>query len=721
VKATRPTWCGLCHARCGLLMDFENGRAVAVRGDPEHPVNQGRTCSRGRMILEHLYNEDRLDVPLRRVGRRGSGKWERVSWNAALDEIAERLADLKARFGAETAAVTRGTYRTYEWDFARFLNLFGSPNRTGANPVCYCPSVVVETAICGSMPDPDISRARCVVIWGSCRSTSSPVTIWHALRKARERGARFITVDPRHTPEAEMSDLWLPVRPGTDPVLMLGWIHIICSEQLWDREFVEQWTIGFEELRRLAAEFPPERVSRITGIPEDDIVAAARLYATTKPAAFAWGFGVDKIGPNAQASAHARSILRAITGNLDVAGGDLFGNAPRTTKIVSNLDMEKNEALPPEQRAKLIGGSQHPLFSFAAWDRHAAAVNGLPKDYLTPTDTATAVVGPPREIFNAMITGKPYPVRALFTYAANPLLTLADPRRTQEALQALDLLVVMDYYLTPTAASADFVLPAASTVERDDLTVHGTSCFALPRALAPLAERRSDYELWMELGRRLGQTEHWPWDSAREVCEYRLAPAGLSFDDLIRQRAVLDTAEPGRSRQLGFGTPSGKVELRSSIFDALGCDPLPHPLPVAETDEQFPLILITGSNFNPMYHSEQRQWPSARARCPDPLVSVHPDTAAELGIVAGDWVRILTAHGSIRQRAELSDLVSPHIVDTQHGWWYPERKEDDPLGGFLESNCNVLVSDAPAHCSPGTGGWTQSGIPCRLEREDRLD
>lgn len=716
MKETRPTWCGLCHARCGLLMDFENGKATGVRGDLRHPTNRGRTCRRGRLMLEHLYNENRLDYPLRRAGERGRGNWRRIGWDEALDEIAGRLADLRDRYGAETVALTRGTYRTYEWDYTRFFNLFGSPNHTGANPVCFCPSVVVETAICGAMPSSDLSRAGCVVVWGSCRSTSAQVTVWHSLCAARKRGARFITVDPRRTPEAEMSDIWLPVRPGTDPFLMLGWINVICEEGIWDREFVDRWTIGFEELRELAAGFPPERVAEITWTPKEDIVAAARLYATTKPATLVWGYGLDKIGPNAQASAHARCILRAITGNLDVAGGDLIGNAPRAIKVVSNLQMEKNEELSGEQRAKLIGGRRHPLFSYAAWDRCAAALSGLPDEYLSPPDTATTVVGPPREIFKAIVTGDPYPVRALFSYAANPLLTLANPRRTMEALNALDLLVVMDYYLTPTAAMADFVLPAAGTVERDDLEVSGSGCIALPRAMPPLAERRSDYELWMELGRRLGQAEHWPWDTAREVCEYRLAPAGLTFGELVRQRGFFDTAEPGRSRQLGFGTPSGKVELRSSVFSELGCDPLPRPVPVAEPSARFPLILITGSNFNPMYHSEQRQWPSARAERPDPLVSIHPETAAALGIADGDWVRIETEHGAIRQRAHYSAEMSPRMVDTQHGWWFPERK-GDPLGGFLESNCNVLVSDDPAFCAPGTGGWAQSGLPCGVKRE----
>lgn len=716
MKETRPTWCGLCHARCGLLMDFDNGKAVAVKGDPDHPTNKGRICGRGRLMLEHLYNEKRLDHPLRRTGKRGSGAWKRVTWEEALDEIANRLAKLRDKHGPETMALTRGTGRTYEWDYARFMNLFGTPNRTGANPVCYCPSMVVEAAIIGAMPHPQMSKADCIAVWGSCRSTSSPITTWQKLREAKKRGARIITVDPRRTPEAEMADIWLPVRPGTDAYLMLAWIHVICRENLWDQEFVEKWTLGFGALREHAAKFSPKAVAKITRIPEIDIVASARLYARTKPAAFMWGYGVDKSGPNAQAGAHARACLRAITGNLDVTGGDRMGNAPIASRIISNEAMEKNDALSAAQRAKLVGGERHPLFSFHAWDRHAAAVGRLPDEYLTPVDTASSVVGPPREIFNAISTGRPYPITALFSYAANPLLTLADPKRTLQALEALDLLVVMDFYMTPTAAMADFVLPAASPVERDDLTVTGSGCIAHPRALDPLAERRSDYELWMELGRRLGQAEHWPWDTVREVCDYRLAPANLTFEQVVNRQGCFESVEAGRSRQQGFGTPSGKVELRSTTFADLGCDPLPEPKPVAESTVKFPLILITGSNFNPMYHSEQRQWPTARAQCPEPLVSIHPETAAELDIAEGDWVVIETALGRIRQRARFSDRLAKDTVDTQHGWWFPER-DDDPMGGFLESNCNALVSDAPDRCAPGTGGWAQSGLLCRVSRE----
>jgi anaerobic selenocysteine-containing dehydrogenase len=695
------------------LLEFENGRAVRVRGDAPRSANSGRICQRGHLMLEHLYNPERLDYPLRRIGKRGAGRWQRISWDEVLDEIAERLADLRDRFGPETVALSRGTDRTYHWDYARFFNLLGSPNITGANPVCFCPSLAIESLLCGDMPQPDLSHTACAVIWGSCRSTSAPVTIWPALQDVRRRGARIITVDPRRTPEAEISDIWLQIRPGTDAIMMLAWIDLICREELYDKEFVTNWTVGFDEVRQLAAAYPVERAAEITWVPADEITAAAHLYATTRPAAITWGFGLDKGGPNAQPSAHSRLILRAITGNLDIVGGDRIGRAPSAPPVVSNLAMSKTEALMKTQRDKILGGRDHPLFSYAAWDRLAATLAKFPDDYLQPAEPFEIVTAAPRAAFAAMATGRPYPVRVLFCQAANPLLTLADPRRTAAALRSLDLLVVMDYYLTPTAAFADFVLPAACTVERDDMKVFGSGCIGYPRGLDPLAERRSDYELWMELGRRLGQAAEWPWDNAREVCDYRLAPAGLTFDELVEKGGIFVPDQAGRSRQFGFGTPSGKVELRSQVFADLGLAPLPVPPEVVHHDPDYPYILITGSNFNPMYHSEQRQWPTARAAYPDPLVSVHPESAAALGVSEGDEVQLETRLGAIRQRVRFDDRLDPRVIDTQHGWWFPERR-NDPLRGFLEANCNVLVSDEPEACSAGTGGWQLTGIPCRI-------
>lgn len=713
----RPTWCGLCHSRCGLLVGFEGDRAVSVRGDPEHPIGRGRTCERGRLMLEHLYHPDRLDRPLRRVGPRGSGRFEPVGWDEALDAVAGRLAVLRDESGPETLAFARGTYRSYHWEARRFLNLFGSPNLTGANPICHCPSVVMDTALLGAMPSPDLERTRCMVVWGSARSMSSPVTQWGAIRAARERGAKLIVVDPRRTKEATLADLWLPARPGSDAALVLGWLHVIFEEGLYDRAFVHAHTVGFAALRERARHYPPERVAGLTWLPEQLVVDAARLYATSPPAVITWGQGLDKLGPNTDAALHARAALRAVTGNLDVPGGECLGAGGRAARVLSGEALELNERLPASQRAKLLGASRHPLFSFEGWELTHASAARLPPGLVQRAESAKTVTAAPNAVFEAMLTGAPYPVRALLVQAANPVMTLADPRRTLAALHRLDLLVVMDYYLTPTAALADYVFPAACTVERDDLALRGPLLAALPRALAPLAERRTDYALWQGLGRRLGQEADWPWEDMREVLDHRLAPLGLTFAELCDRRAIFDPPEVGRFREEGFATPSGKVELRSSVLRDLGLPDLPEHRPLESPDPEFPLLLITGSAFNPMYHSEQRQWPSARALRPDPLVTLHPSTAASLGLQKGDWVLVETPLGSVRLRLRVMDKVHPGMADAQHGWWFPEASpEGEAPFDCLASNINALVTDDPACCGQGTGAWQQTGLPCRVRR-----
>jgi thiosulfate reductase/polysulfide reductase chain A len=232
----RKGWCGPCHVRCGMQVQFENGRAVKVQGDPNNPISRGALCRRGQLILEHLYNPARLNFPLKRAGRRGEGKWQQITWDQAMDEIAEKLAKLRDRYGAETLAFSRGTHRTYGWAMKRFLNLFGSPNMTGANIICMCPSHTVEWSTYGSFAMQDTGNARCIVIWGYQPSQSYPITDWRALHDAKSRGAKIIVVDPRRTSEAEMADLWLQVRPGTDVALMLTWLKIIIDENLYDRE-----------------------------------------------------------------------------------------------------------------------------------------------------------------------------------------------------------------------------------------------------------------------------------------------------------------------------------------------------------------------------------------------------------------------------------------------------------------------------------------------------
>jgi thiosulfate reductase / polysulfide reductase chain A len=533
-------------------------------------------------------------------------------------------------------------------------------------------------------------------------------------------------IDPRRTREARFADLGLPIRPGTDVALMLAWLHLIIEEGWYDRDFVERWTTGFDDLRAAVAPYTPERVAAITWLSPEQVCESARCYATTKPAVIPWGFGLDKQGVNATQTARARCLLRALSGNLDVPGGEILGHAEPIGKIVGNDVMELNEALPPAQRAKQLGVDEYPFFGFPGWARNAAANRRLPAGYMAPPRADTTCVAHERAVFDAVLTGRPYPITAMISLASNPLLALPNARRTYAALKSLQLYVAVDYYLTPSAALADYVFPAASTLERTELWLTSGFCMACPKGIGPLFERRDDFQFWRGLAIRLGQAEHWPWQTVEEVWDYRLAPLGVTFAELLARNGLFSEREYRRYERFGFGTPSGKVELRSSTFEALGCEPLPvYPEPAkspaanSELAREYPLVLITGSRFMPMYHSEQRQITAARARILDPQMALHPETALALGLEEGTWARVLTPQGSIRMRVRFSDAMDRRMVDVQHGWWFPERPAAEPeLFGVFASNANVLCPDSAAFCSPEIGSWPHTALLCRVERED---
>jgi len=381
-----------------------------------------------------------------------------------------------------------------------------------------------------------------------------------------------------------------------------------------------------------------------------------------------------------------------------------------------------------EQRAKQLGIDKYPFFGFPGWEMNSAANRKLPHGYVAAPEAWHSNLAHAREVMSAITTGEPYPVTAAITLANNPLLALPNTKQVFEALQALQLYVVMEYYMTPSAAMADYVFPATTTVEQPELWLTSGFSVACPQGIERIEERRSSYDFYRGLGVRLGQEEYWPWETVEEVYDHCLEPVGLTFQQLAEQNGLLGKREYRQYEKHGFGTPSGKVELKSSIFEELGAEPLPtyrEPIWSPESrdssiSDEYPIILITGSRFMPMYHSEQRQIEKARKKMPDPLVSIHPDTAKELGLAEGDWAVISTPLGSIRQRVHVTDAIHPHMADAQHSWWFPERSGKLPeLFGVFESNANVLCPDAPEFCSPEIGSWPHSALMCRIEKEGK--
>lgn len=712
-------WCGPCHQRCGLLIDIQGGRAIRVKGDRRHPISKGFTCERGRTILDHLYHKDRVNFPLERVGSRGSGHFKTIGWPEALDGIAERLEALRARFGPETLAFAHGTYRTYGWPVKRFFNLFGSPNITGAQYICRCPSWTVEWATLGGPVFPDLERTNLIVLFGAHPKDSCPHPFFSGLVHAKKRGAKLIVVDPMQNEEARMADIWLPIRPGSDVAVMLLWIRMIVEEGLYDKGFVEGFTHGFERLKDHVLSLAPQSLAKATGLSLDDILKAGRLYATTRPSVIPWGLGIDRQGLNAQQAQRARLILQTLMGNLDVPGGELLGRSG--LGVISDYEMELNHTLSPEQRKKQLGSDLFPLMAYPGYGRIEEAALSCPKSYALPPVAEFGASAHPYSVFKAIEEGNPYPVRALFSQASNPIMTLADPKRIARALKDLDLLVVMDYYITPTAQMADFILPAAGTLERADIQdFHGFAPFVIPnpKAIEPLYERRDDYFLWKELGRRLGPKEAWPWETMEEALDFRLAPEGLGFSSLLERGALFGRPAFRKYQTLGFATPTKKAELFSSIFEGLGLEPLPvYRPPKTPPNDDFPLWLLTGTRFMPMYHSELRQIYKVRQRHPDPLVAINPKTAEAYGLKQGEWVLIENPFGGARFRVWVTDNVQPGMVHAEHGWWFPEKPPGWPqLSGAFLSNCNTLTTDAPGFVSPEIGSWPLSALNCKIQK-----
>ncbi len=728
----KRTICMWCHAHCRVAAYIESGRLVKILEDELHPqaaisASVVRSCPRSRAAAEWFYHPERLKFPLKRKGARGENRWQTVSWDDALDEVGERLAALKLRFGPETLALTSGTYRTSMEYAMRFFNLFGSPNFAGgAANICHIPANQVASAMFGrplnfSPPRP---ATKCIFLIGTNWEQSGS-SMWKAILAVLQTGTRLIVVDPRRTACAQRADIWLQIRPATDAALLLSMINVIIQEQLFDAGFVTNWCLGFDELKERVRPFTPERAAEITWAPADKIREAARLYARSRPAICHHMLGLEQQPDNIDAL-RARYILPAVTGNLDIKDGEML--QPRYPGTISEYEIELNEELPPEKRQRAIGTENARLFS---WQAYEMLRENVSKVWGTGMARYGHCSSHAPSVIRAILTGQPYPVRAMITANSNPMVTYANVKLVYRAIKALDLYVVVDNWLTPSAQLADYVFPQVSWLERPFIHSQGDSSprlevgeQAMPNIAPGEYERRTDYDFWRGLGLRLGQQDRWPWEDFQKALDYRLSPTGMTLGQFMENKHGHDRVATKEKSYLewGFGTPTGKVELHSTIFEKLGFDPLPEyreppesPIANPGLSRDYPLILITGGRFQPMYHTEFRHIDSLRRRRPYATMQVHPETAGRLGIGDGDLVWIETRIGKVRQKAQLFDGIDPRVVHAEHGWWYPELPGEDPwLHGVWESNINVVTDDDVSYVNKAAGGWPLRGISCKI-------
>ena len=684
--------CRGCHGGCGVLVHVRDGTIVKIEGDPDFPTNHGSMCSKGLAFQQLVYHPDRVTYPLKRAGKRGEGKWQRISWDEALDTIVNKLRQVIRDYGAESIVLAQGTSREGESFLARFANLLGTPNVAAAGHFCYLPRVGASLVTCGNLPIADYDgNPKCVMVWANnIFWVNADEYTGENLSRVMSQGTKLIVIDPRLTYLGSRADIWLQLRPGTDAALALGMANVIISEGLYDREFVEKYTHGWDQFVERVKEYPLDKVEEITWVPAEKIREAARLFARTKPAIIQWGVPIEQT-INCIDADRLLIDLVAITGNLDVPGGAAMFLPPKG-KTISQFTYHRE--LSPEQKAKYLAGDAHKLCQM---------IGLLPEKY----------------VWDAILTGKPYPIKAILMQASNPVVTRPNAKEVRKALSQVEFLSVADFFLTPTAELADIFLPAATWVEADYtggfFFRHG---YLFPRRkIVQIGECRSDFEIWNELGRRMGQKQ-WGENYLADLDEI-LEPGGVTWAQVRDKPYLRGEVRYRKYEEKGFSTPTRKFELYCTTFEKWGYDPLPQyieipesPVSKPEMTKEYPYILITGPRSPVFFHSEHRMIPWLRECHPDPIIEMHPQVAEKHGIKEGDWVYIESPRGRIKQRARLFPGIDPRVVCIQHGWWFPEQK--DPGHGWDQSGSNILTDNDPSTFDVSMGAANLRALMCKI-------
>jgi formate dehydrogenase (coenzyme F420) alpha subunit len=667
------TGCNLNSTGCRISVEIEDGKIVrAISNAADADI-----CARTAGLIEWEYSNERLTKPLKREG----SDWKEISWDQALTFIAEKLTAIKKQYGERAVVVNTGQGLVRNVDrraSKRFARAFGTPNFTSGDSLCFWSRAIGHSIAFGigdSVANVDMEYSNCVFVIGHNPSESAPASE-RRIRAAKERGAKLIVVDPRFIPLAKIADVYAPIRPGTDCALVLSMLNVIISEKLYDVDFVKKWTYGFDKLTEHVEAYSPEDVAKITWVPAETIREMARMYSTNGPSAMSSGVAIDHCTCGFQTN-WALAIMIAICGNYETDGG----NFP----VVRLIDQRNVDQYAPEVSI----GKDYPVFAKICGE----------STVIPMTD--------------AIISGKPYPIKALLVQCANPALTFPNTNKALSGLRSLELLVVMDLFMTETAKLADIVLPSATCLEVPQLREGGTfppSFVFAPNVIEPSAECWPLWKFWAKLAKKLGLEAELPWNTTEEYYEYYLKPFGLTLKDFDNPQHVAYEPDPkDRSyRSNGFNTPSGKVELYSEYLAGLGYDPMPTYREPAEgwvskpeLAKKYPLIMITGTRNRYYHHTQYRNIPSIRKQSPEPLAEINTMNAKDLDIKDGDVVTVETLRGSIRIQARVTDDIHQGIISVPHGW--------------KDANVNLLTTDAEV--DPVTAFIGFKSVLCRVVKD----
>lgn len=756
-------FCTLCRSRCGTINVVENDRLIAVKPNPAHPTGKA-LCPKGRAAPEIAHSARRLTTPLKRTAPKGAADpgFVPISWDEALSEIAERLNRYRAESGPESVAfaVTSGSSSSMsdslDW-VQRFIRGFGSPNNCFSTEVCnwHKDHAHAFTFGCG-LPVADYRNADLILLWGH-----NPANVWlaqaEAIGTARAKGAKLAVIDPRRTGSARDANLWLRVKPGTDAALALGVSRWLIANEAYDANFVRHWTnaaylvrddnglflrdgddflvwdaaagraapardglasaalrgrfdvvtgadtvscrTAFDHFIEAVASYDPERVERLTGIPVAQVEELAAMIGAARSVCYHGWTGIGQ-HTNAAQTERAVATLYALTGSFDAPGGNV-----RMPSLPAP-PLHSMAMIPDATRARALGLDERPL--------------GPPADgWITSSD-----------LYDAVLTGKPYRVRALFGFGSNLLVSHPAPERGREALQALEFQVHCDLFMNPTAAMADIVLPVSSPWEHEalrlgfEISPEAQELVQLRQQIIPRrGDARSDVWIVFQLARRLGMGELFFDGDVEKGFSYLLEPLGLDLEKLRAKPEGIRVPLPHGHRKYektGFATQTGKVELYSELLHRHGYPAVPRYVAPAEApNDEYPLKLFSYSTGY-FCHSQQRGINTLRRKRTEPVAEIHSALAGRKGIAEGDWIILRSRKGRIRLRAILNDALAEDTVASDYGWWQPAP--DLGLPGYiaddgrtLGSGYNALIDERQR--DPLSGSLPLRSFSCDVEKE----
>lgn len=668
----RPSICAICSPdkHCGLDCYVKDGQIIKIEGTQDHPYNHGKLCTKGSSNRNYLYRKDRIQTPLKRVGERGEGKFEPISWDEAYKIIAENLNRIKETYSPHSVVFYSGHCKWYRFLLQRLAYSFGSVNYGTDDSNCAAATHLANAVTVGRSAGPDLAHTNVFLGWNYSGYYSDHMSVEN-VRKLKERGGKVIIIDTRYTPAAKnLADVFLHVNPGTDGALALGIANVIIENGWENKEYIEKYTYGFEEYKALAAKYPLDKVAKITGVTPEQIVEVARLYATNGPAATNYSACALTHRINGFQTHRAVFCLAGITGNYDQPGGNLPIPQSWCHKPAGFTTREVEFRMCRKPDAVRMGEGRFPI-----WDKYEHY-----QEYQAMT------------LQDSILHHEPYPIKAVFGMGMN-LKMFPQTDAMVEAIKKLDFFVDVDLFSGFTTRYADIVLPACTTMERSELKAYGGGYFQYTKpVIPPLYESKSDANILCELAKVLGVDD--PLLTAgHEAClDWIIEGTGVTIAELKKAegRPVKVASKPyipGSFIENGTTTPTGKFEFYStsiaSIDPKYGLNPLPEYEDALfdqndeETRTKYPFMLITGIRVPHTIHSRLHEVPWLRSLRPKPFIDVNKKDAAAMNIHDGDMMEVTSPYGRIRVMAHLTAKMKPGVLHMTHG--------------YSEANVNCLI------------------------------